>query len=124
MIKTLPRIALAIALAVGSTTPSLAADFSATSVVHPGDSVWFLGFIPAGEFMWAELSGDDRADINLYVYDEFGNLVACGETFDAFEYVEWWSSSRRGQQYHFEVHNYSGSTSRFTLEAGSVRYTY
>ncbi len=52
-----------------------------------GDTVYYETF-RGGEPAYIDLEGDCRSDIDLWVYDEYGNLVAKSTSYGCYESVE------------------------------------
>ena len=67
-----------------------------------------------GDVARIEINGDNDTDLDLYVYDQFGNLVAFDNDELDLCIVEF--RPRYDGRYRIEVHNLGGVWNQYTLE--------
>jgi len=98
--NTLVRMAMIAVLIFGATAPGLAGAVRgpvyARDAVNPGSADVYRITFRGGEIARVALSGDGDTDLDLYVYDESGNLIAKDDDRSDDCYVSWiprWTGS-------------------------------
>ena len=76
-------------------------------------SVWYTETFRAGELAVVAIRGDGYTDLDLFVYDENGNLVASGTGPTCFETVSF--TPRWTGRFRIEVRNLGSTWNQFTL---------
>ncbi len=59
------------------------------------------------------LIGDGHTDLDVYVYDPFGNLVAYDNGVTDIAYLSWWATARG--TYKIEVINYGSGSNEYLI---------
>ncbi len=98
--NTLMRKTMIAMLIFGATAPGFAGPvggrkYTRTSVRANGEDVFYVTF-RGGELARVALSGDGDTDLDLYVYDENGSLIARDDDSSDDCYVSWtprWTGS-------------------------------
>lgn len=91
MFKTIRTLATAATFATLAATTAFAGSVTPGATFHrvAADSeISFVETFYGGELAMVEIYGDGRSDIDLWIYDEFGNLITRSTSYGAVEYVE------------------------------------
>jgi serine protease AprX len=107
---TLAAAAFVTATGVG---PAAATSFTDADTIQPFETFTYVADFAAGETAVAKLWGDDASDLDLFVYDENGNLIAASDSLQSLEAAEW--TPRWTGTFRIEVVNVGGAPSYYML---------
>jgi ABC-type sugar transport system substrate-binding protein len=82
-------LAAAAVAAAAVATPVAAASFLDADTIHPAETYTYVANFDAGVTATAKLWGDEASDLDLFVYDENGNLIASSDSLQSIEAAEW-----------------------------------
>jgi hypothetical protein len=105
---------------IASLVPTVVADpcngvqFGTHTVNAHGEETFYECFWQ-GEWSRVALIGDGDTDLDLYVYDPFGNLVGCDTDYTDWCEVTWFA--RVGGTYRIVVLNRGSVYNEFTIQA-------
>jgi hypothetical protein len=114
------RIALVVAAVVGiafGATGALAGRYEGPtwaedSVLAHSTQTYYFWFV-GGEYAVVQVAGDGGTDVDVYVYDQDGYLVASDTDRSDWCYVSWYAG--RTQRYRVEVRNLGGVWNEYVL---------
>jgi hypothetical protein len=113
------RNLVACALLAGAFAASTAQAGAVGSAISHGDRVYarsintyYIDFY-GGEYAEVAIVGDGDTDLDLFVYDENGNLIGSGESYSDVEVVGW--TPRWTGTFTVEVHNLGSVYNDFGL---------
>jgi hypothetical protein len=106
-------LSVAAVLAVTGAAPAAATSFTDADTIQPFETFTYVADFTAGETVVAKLWGDDASDLDLFVYDEHGNLIAASDSLESVEAAEW--TPRWTGAFRIEVVNVGGAPSYYML---------
>lgn len=94
MKRLVARILVAAVLVAGAYAPAMAGAVGGPRHGHyrlsANSTHTFTIVFRGGEWAWAAVSGDDDTDLDVYVFDRFGNRVAFDADYTDDCYVSWY----------------------------------
>ena len=105
---------LAVATPFFATAGAVGGSKYADERVNANDEDYYYIEFRGGREAWVTVEGDGDTDLDLYVYDEDGDLVAYDDDFTDYCIAEW--TPRRTQEFEIRIVNRGDVYNEYELE--------